>query len=143
MIQQEVTIYLNCQVDQVFAFLADAKNLQSWQSNLVENEQLTEGPVQVGTRFREVRRVGLGESEIQAEVTIFDEMNKLLGTRTITKPQVTVLYALEIESGGTRLNYKFNMLPSGIMRLLEPFLAGSILKGNELDLQKLRRVLEH
>jgi hypothetical protein len=143
MIQQEVSIYLNCQVDQVFAFLVDGKNLQSWQSNLVESEQLTKGPVQVGTRFREVRRVGPGQSEIQAEVTIYDEMNKLFGTRTITKPQVTVLYALKSESGGTRLNYKFNLLPSGIMHLLEPFLTGSILKGNELDLQKLRQVLEH
>ena len=41
MIQHEVTIHLNRPVEQVFAFLADSQNLRTWQSNLIENEQLT------------------------------------------------------------------------------------------------------
>lgn len=142
MIQHEVTIYINCPADQVFAFLADGKNLRTWQSNLIENEQLTKEPVQVGTLFREVRRTGPRQSEIKAEVTVYDEVNKRFGTKTITKPQVTVSYALESEAGGTRLNYQFVMLTSGMMRLLEPVLAGSMKKDTELDFQKLKRILE-
>jgi hypothetical protein len=142
MIQHEVTIHLNCPVDRVFAFLVDSKNLRSWQSNLIENEQLTEGPVQVGTHFREVRRTGPRQSEIQAAVTVYDEVNKQFGTKTITKPQVTVQYAMESEAGGTRLNYKFAMLTSGVMRLLEPLVAGSIKKDTDLDFQTLKRILE-
>jgi uncharacterized protein YndB with AHSA1/START domain len=106
MIQHEVTIHLNRPVEQVFAFLADSKNLRTWQSDLIENEQLTEGTLRVGTRFREVRRTGPRQSEIQAEITDF-ESNKRFATKTITKPQVTVSYSLEGENGGTRLYYKF------------------------------------
>ena len=142
MIQHEITIYLNCPVDKVFVFLDDPKNLRAWQSNLVENEQLTEGPVRVGTHFREVRRTGPRQSEIEAEVTVYDKVNKRFGTKTITKPQVMVNYDLESEAGGTRLNYKFVMLTSGIMRLLEPLIAGSIKKDTDLDFQKLKRILE-
>ncbi len=54
MIQHEVTIHIACPVEKVLAFLADAKNLRAWQSNLIDNQQLTEGTAQVGTQFREV-----------------------------------------------------------------------------------------
>jgi len=141
MIQHEVTLHLKRPVEQVFAFLADYQNLRTWQSNLIENEQLTEGPFRVGTRFREVRRTGPGQSEIHGEITDF-EPNKRFSTKTSTKPQVTVSYSLERENGGTRLNYKFVMLTSGMMRLLEPLIAGSIKKDTNLDFQKLKNILE-
>jgi uncharacterized protein YndB with AHSA1/START domain len=142
MIQHEVTIHLNRPVDQVFAFLVDYQNLPTWQSNLIENEQLTEGPLRVGTCFREVRRTGPGRSEIQGEITDL-EPNKRFSTRTTTKPQVTVSYSLEGENGGTRLNYKFVMLTRGMMRLLEPLMAGPIKKDTESDFQKLKQILEN
>ena len=69
-------------------------------------------------------------------------MNKRFATKTLTKPQVTVDYALESEAGGTRLNYKFVMVTSGIMRLLEPLIAGSMKKDNDLEFQKLKLILE-
>lgn len=141
MIQHEVTIHINRPIEQVFAFLADSQNLRTWQSNLIENEQMTEGPLRVGTRFREVRRTGPRQSEIQAEITDF-ESNKRFATRTITQPKVTVSYSLEREDGGTRLNYKFVMLTSGMMRLLQPLIAGSMKKDTALDFQNLKRTLE-
>ena len=72
MIQHKVTIHLNRPVEQVFAFLVDTRNLHTWQSSLIRNELLTEGPLRVGTRFREVRRMGPRQSEIQAEITAFE-----------------------------------------------------------------------
>ena len=142
MIQHEATIHINRPVEQVFTFLADTKNLRSWQSNLVENEQLTEGPLRVGTRFREVRRTGPRNSEIQAEITVF-EPNKRFATKTLTKPQVTVSYTFDEENGGTRITYKFVMITSGFMRLLEPLIAGSIKKDTDSDFEKLKHILEH
>lgn len=141
MIRHEVTLYLNRPIEQVFAFLADSRNLRTWQSNLIESRQLTEGPMRVGTRFREVRRTGPRQSEIQAEITDF-EQNKRFATKTYTKPDVTVSYSFEPENGGTRLHYTFIMLTGGIMRLLEPLIAGSIKKDTEQDFQKLKSILE-
>ena len=142
MIQREVTIHINRPVEQVFTFLADTKNLRTWQSNLVENEQLTKGPLRVGSRFREVRRTGPRNSEIQAEITVF-EPNKRFATKTLTKPQVTVSYTFDEENGGTRITYKFVMITSGFMRLLEPLIAGSMKKDSDSDFEKLKHILEH
>jgi uncharacterized membrane protein len=141
MIQHEVSIQLNRPVEQVFAFLADTRNLPTWQSNLIEIEQLSEGPLRVGTQVREVRRMGQRPSENRAEVQVF-EPNKRFALKTTTQPQVTVSYLLDAENGGTRLQYRFAMLTSGLMRLLEPLIAGAIKKQSDQDFEKLKRILE-
>lgn len=142
MIQHEVTIHLNKPAEQVFAFLMDMNKLATWQSNLIKTEALTEGPLRAGSRFREVRRLGRRESEIQGEITAF-EPNKRFETKTLTKPQVTVSYSLETENGGTRLKHKFVMLTSGWMRLLEPMIASSIKKESKVDFETLKQILEN
>jgi uncharacterized protein YndB with AHSA1/START domain len=141
MIQHEVTIHLNRPVEQVFSFLMDTGKLSTWQSNLIKMEQLTEGPLRAGSRFREVRRLGRRETEIQGEITAF-EPNKRFETKTLTKPQVTVSYSFEAEAGGTRLKHKFVMLTGGLMRIMEPLIASSIKKDTETDFETLKHILE-
>jgi hypothetical protein len=43
-------------VDEVWEFVHDIANDRLWQTTLIESEQLTDGPMGVGTRVREVRR---------------------------------------------------------------------------------------
>ena len=142
MIQHEVTIHLDKPVEQVFAFLMDTSKLSTWQSNLIKSEQLTEGPLRTGSRFREVRRINNKETEIQGEITAL-EPNKHFETKTATKPQAMVSYSLDPEQGGTRLKYKFVLITSGLMRLMEPLIASSIKKDTESDFETLKRILEH
>jgi uncharacterized membrane protein len=141
MIQHEVSIHLNRPVEQVFAFLAEPRNLPTWQSNLIEIEQLTEAPLRLGSRVREVRRLGRRPSENRAEITVF-EPNKRFETKTITKPQVMVSYSFEPEGGGTRLRHRFVMLTAGLMRLLEPLILNSIKQQSNSDFETLKHVLE-
>ena len=142
MIQHEVTIHLDKPVEQVFAFLMDTSKLATWQSNLIKSEPLTEGPLRTGSRFREIRRINHKETEIQGEITAL-EPNKRLETKTATKPQAMVSYSLNPEQGGTRLRYKFVLITSGLMRLLEPMIASSIKKDTEADFETLKRILEN
>lgn len=141
MIQHDVSIHLNRPVDQVFAFVADPAMLPMWQSNLIESEQLTEGPMRVGTRTREVRRLGRRPIEYQAEVTGF-EPNKRFSLRVINGPRVTLNYSFEPEEGGTRLRYQLVMRPSGMMRLLAPLIIRSLRKQSSSDFEKLKDILE-
>lgn len=141
MIQHEVTVHLNQPVEQVFAFLTDTSKLSTWQSNLIKSETLTEGPLRTGSRFREIRRIQGRESEIEGEITNL-EPNKRLETKTVTKPQAMVSYVLDPEQGGTRLSYRFVLITSGPMRLIEPIMAKEIKKGSEADFETLKRILE-
>jgi uncharacterized protein YndB with AHSA1/START domain len=141
MIQYAVSMHLNRPVDQVFAFLTDASKQPTWQSNLIEIEPLTEGPMRVGTRIREVRRVGRRPTEYQAEVIDF-EPNKRFALRVITGPHVTLSYSFAAEDGGTRLRYQFVMRTSGMMRVLEPLIARSLRKQSTSDFERLKGILE-
>jgi uncharacterized protein YndB with AHSA1/START domain len=141
MIQHEVAIHLDQPVEKVFAFLAEPKNLPKWQSNLIEIEQLTEGTLRVGARVREVRRLGQRPSENKAEVQVF-EPNKRFELKTVTEPEVAISYSFETEGSGTRLKYRFVMLTSGLMRLLEPLIANTIKKQSASDFETLKRVLD-
>jgi hypothetical protein len=141
MIEHEVSIQLSRPVEQVFAFLVDTRNLPTWQSNLIEIEQLSEGPLGVGSQVREVRRLGQRPSENWAEVEVF-EPNKRFALKTSSQPQVTVSYSFDAENGGTRLQYRFVMLTSGLMRLFEPLIAGAIKKQSAQDFEKLKHILE-
>ena len=55
------------------------------------------------------------------------EPNKRLETKTVTKPQAMVSYVLDPEQGGA-LSYKFVLMISGPMRLMEPIMASAIRK---------------
>jgi hypothetical protein len=140
MIQHEVSIYLNRPVDQVFIFLADPTKQPAWQSDLIEIEQLTAGPMRVGTRIREVRRVGRRRAEYQAEVSAF-EPDKRFALQVITGPRVALSYSFEAEEGGTRLRYHFAMHTSGIMRVLEPLILRSLRKQSVSDFARLKGIL--
>lgn len=141
MISFEKTVHFNCPVDQVFTLITDAKNLRNWQASLIENELLSEGPLQAGTRFREKRRMGSRETVIEGEITDFVP-NERFATRTLTQPHVTVSYTFEPVNGGTRVTYSFKMVTKGLMRLLEPLFFSSIRRDTEADFANLRRILE-
>ena len=141
MIRHEASVHLNSPVEKVFAFVADCKELPTWQSNLIKSELLTEGPLRAGSRFREVRLVRQKETEIQAEMTAF-EPNRRFATKTLSKPEVSVSYSFEPKKGGTSLRYEFGMVTTGLMRLLEPMILGSIKKDTASDFEKLKQLLE-
>ncbi len=141
MIHQEISIRLNRPPHKVFAFLVDPQKLMLWQSDLIQSEIVTEGPIRAGSHFYEVRRMGPREAEIRGEISEFTE-DRQLGTRTETKPEAGVRYVLDADDGGTRLNYEFRLRTTGLMRLMEPMIARSIRKGTEADLQKLRQLVE-
>lgn len=141
MIQYEISVHINLPIEKVFTYVADARNLLNWQADLIENEQLTEGPIRVGSRFREIRQTGPRKANIQAEITAF-EPNKRFATKIIVGPQATIQYAFNSEQGGTRVTYHFSLQTSGLMRLMEPLMAGPIKQGAEADFQKLKQILE-
>ena len=114
MIQHEVSVHLDQPVEQVFSFLVDTSKLVSWQSNLIKSELLTEGPLHLGSQFREVRRLGQRESEIRGEIIAF-EQGRYFETQTSTKPEVHVSYWLQPEDGGTRLRHQAGGAPPQVM----------------------------
>lgn len=63
------TIVIDRPPREVFAFATDPDNFGKWFPQVLKFEQLTEGPVGVGTQFRETRLMGKKEATAVIEVS--------------------------------------------------------------------------
>jgi hypothetical protein len=69
MIEIEAREHVAASPERVFAAIADIDRMHEWSQGLVRLERLTDGPVGVGTRWRETRRVLGREGSEVFEVT--------------------------------------------------------------------------
>ena len=63
------SIEINRSPDDVFAYLDDVERHGEWQDQIVAVERQSEGPLHVGSRVRETRRVPGGDRSMTYEVT--------------------------------------------------------------------------
>ncbi|AQA25222.1 polyketide cyclase / dehydrase and lipid transport family protein [Rhodococcus sp. MTM3W5.2] len=68
----EQSVLIARPASEVWDFLADPANWPSWESSMLEMEQVTDGPLGLGTRWRGVTRVLGKQIDWVAEFTEFD-----------------------------------------------------------------------
>ena len=94
----ETTHHIAAPPEQVFAYATDLPRFAERVESIVRAEVLTEGPVGVGTRFRETRVVFKREATEEMEFVAFDAPNG---------------YAVACDSCGTKYLSTFTFTPSG------------------------------
>lgn len=60
MIEVERGVVIQRPIEEIFAFLADFNNEPKFVPSLVKTEQLSGGPIDLGTKYREVNCLVLG-----------------------------------------------------------------------------------
>jgi uncharacterized protein YndB with AHSA1/START domain len=111
-------------VAEVFAYVTDPSRLGEWQTNTVEVEQLTEEPLGVGTRLREVHAAGSRRVEQIVEVAAYEPERRFdldivegpvpVGARHVFEPTA--------DGRGTIIHFAAEGRAPGRMRLAEPLL---------------------
>jgi uncharacterized protein YndB with AHSA1/START domain len=88
--------------DEVFAFVIDPANLSAWQDT-EEVEKLTEGPVRIGTRFREVH-AAMGRRRVELTEVVECDPGRVFHIRVIEGPPVDGRWEFTpTRAGGTRV----------------------------------------
>src|SRR3954463_6739715 len=87
--------------DDVFSFIADPANLSRWQ-DAEEVEQLTDGPVRAGTRFREVHKL-FGRRRVELPGVVECEPGRVFHIRVVEGPPVAGRWTFAPSGSGTRL----------------------------------------
>jgi uncharacterized protein YndB with AHSA1/START domain len=140
----EHTIEIARPAPHVFAYLAASERRQRWMSALKESEQVSEGPLGLGTRFRDVFEDHGQRFEIDAEIVAWEPHEKLaidLKT-TAFESRVTQLLAPG-DNGGTRLTTLMETeYKSALARLMAGVVTNHAQKQLEEDLARLRDILE-
>ena len=125
--------------EDVFDYLSDLGNEVRWNPDCLSMEQLTEGPVEVGTRFRAKWKQG---------PVIFPEVTAYVRPRNWTYENggpIACVLDITLEptsSGGTRLTSRGTWSANGLAKLFFPVFIRTMRKAEVQVLANARRALE-
>ena len=129
-------------VDEVFGFTHDLDKNPLWQTTIVEIEPLTEGPLRVGSQWREVRRFLGKRIETVLELTEY-EPNKRSAVKMVSGPvPLSGSYEYESADGGTKFTVAGELDAHGFFKLAEPVFARITGRELEANLGHLKDLLE-
>jgi uncharacterized membrane protein len=109
--------------DDVFAYLDQVERHGEWQSAIVSAKVETDGPVRVGTRVRELRKVGGREQDTSYEITEHDppRRSSFRGVAGPVRPLGTVTVEPVGDGTKSRVALEFDLVGHGFGKLIAPF----------------------
>jgi WS/DGAT/MGAT family acyltransferase len=116
----ESTVIIDRDPAEVFAFMTDPRRELDWNPRLLSVEQLTDGPIGVGTRFR--MRFGHGVGDSTVTYTGFDPPRAWAAHSTSARLDVHAEGHVEAAGSGSRLVVRTDLRPHGPLRPLTPLL---------------------
>lgn len=140
MIRVELALEIERPPEDVFEYLADVDRVPEWQASAVRTH--ADGPMGVGARIHETRRLLGREAHTELEVSAFDPPRRLT-LRTISGPiKVDVDHRLENHRDGTLLHVVAEADPGLMLRLAKPVLERQAEREVRGDFERLKELLE-
>lgn len=127
---------------EVFALISNPANGSKFVDNIKECKKLTDGPIGVGTRFRETRLMNGKEASADLLVSAYEPPTHFGISTEAEGIKVEYHYHLSPEGGGTRLRWVCELEASGLRKMMLPMVAGIMKKEDGNHLQKLKAHLE-
>jgi uncharacterized protein YndB with AHSA1/START domain len=135
------TITIKRRPDEVFAFLAHFENVPRWNYAIAETRKITDGPVGVGSRYRQTRTLP-SRSEETFAITEFEPVRILSVGGGLGPFEGEVRYLLEPVGNATVLTNTMTLEPSGPLRLVAPLAAPRVKAAVAANLDTLKQILE-
>jgi uncharacterized membrane protein len=130
--------------EDVFAYLDQLDRHSEWQADLIASRLETDGPVGVGTRATDTRKLPGGPREMTYEVTAHDPPRES-AWRVLNGP-VRAVGSVTVEPVGdgarSRVTVAFDLEGHGIGVLIAPFARMQARKQVPKDQAKLKEILE-
>jgi uncharacterized protein YndB with AHSA1/START domain len=137
----ENTVMIARPIEDVFGFLSDLENIPKWNYAIIETRKVSEGPVGVGTTYRQVRSVP-SRSEERLEITTYDPPRQLEIRGQLGPFASRLVYALEAIPAGTRVTNTVELELRGPGRLLGRVAVPRVREAVAANLGRLKELLE-
>jgi uncharacterized protein YndB with AHSA1/START domain len=141
-VQFDFALEIDRPVEEVFAYISDADRLADWDPRVVRVVRETEGPLGVGTRFRETRKVFGREVDQVVEVSEYEPPNRF-SLRIVSGPlPINARNLLERIDGRTRLRLFAEGELSGLARAAQPLVKRLVKRQLRQHYARIRQNLE-
>ena len=135
-------ILINRPVEDVFDFVADERNEPRYNAEMRNVEQISTGPIGLGSRFRGVS-VSMGRAvEMTIEFTAFDRPRRLRSTNHLSSMDIEGTLTFASLPEGTRMRWSWDLRPRGVTRLMSPLITCMGLRQERRTWTSLKRYLE-
>jgi len=139
------SVEINRPPAEVFAYLDEVERHGEWQPDIVSTKKETEGPVGVGTRVTNTRRVPGGRRPITYEITEHDPPRRSVfrGVNGPVRPQGTVTVEPLDDGTRSRVSLQFDLVGHGLLgKLFAPMARRQASRTIPRDQQNLKQKLE-
>jgi carbon monoxide dehydrogenase subunit G len=139
---RSISVFIARPLDEVFAFVEDARNRPRWDDGVDSEELTSPEPIGVGTTVR-TELSSMGRAYVYTwEVTEHERPHRMTIESTSGPFPTTLAYRLAERDGGTAVDFSVTGRPTGAMRLLQPVIARGTQKNLDRAFARLKQLLE-
>ena len=124
----------------VFAYLATFENIPQWNYAISRTWKVTDGPVGVGSIYRQERTVPT-HAEESFEITQYDPDHRIAIEGTLGPFAARLTYQVEPLGDGTLVTNDVELYPTGLARLVAPIAVGRVKGAVAANLDVLKQRL--
>jgi uncharacterized protein YndB with AHSA1/START domain len=137
-----VAVLIARPLDEVFEYVADARNRPSWDESVDTEELTSPEPIGVGSTVRTGFRSMGRPYEYTWEVVEHQPPNRQTIESTSGPFPTTLAYELDGREGGTWVDFSVTGRPTGLLRLLQTLIARNTQSNLDRGFERLRQLLE-
>ena len=142
MFTRSVAVEIARPLDEVFAFVSDARNRPSWDESVDSEELTSPEPIGVGSTVRTRMRSMGRDYEIDWEIAEHEPPARQRIESTSGPFSTTLAYELAGDGDRTSLRFSVTGRPTGALRLMQPLIARTTQRNLDAGFARLKEVLE-
>ena len=142
MFTRTVEVVITRPLDEVFAFVSDARNRPSWDDSVDSEELTSPEPIRVGSTVRTRMRSMGRDYEIDWEIVEHEPPTRQRIESTSGPFNTTLVYELAGDGDGTSVRFSVTGRPTGFLRLIQPLIARTTQRNLDEGFARLKGVLE-
>ncbi|WP_163100849.1 SRPBCC family protein [Peribacillus alkalitolerans] len=137
------TITIHKPIDEVFSFSTNMENSNKIMPNVKQTVKITDGPITVGTQFKETRVIRGRDAEAVIEIIKYIP-NQAYSVKNVTQGmEVIYHYQFNKVVEGTKIDFQCEVNASGIMmKLIKPLFIKILKKEDGDHLHHLKKAVE-
>ena len=143
MINYTSDVILNRSVEQAYKLVTDVARFDDW-TDMTGTHLVSGNDLKIGSQVETTIKMGPMKQPMVFQVTDHEE-NRRLGFKTVSKGAVEwdAVYTFEPQGPATtRMTSSGQLRFSGLLKLLEPLMAGEVRSGEAKELVKFKELLE-
>lgn len=132
------TTVLPCTPEEAFDYLPDIRSELEWNPDCKLAEKITDGPIDVGTKFR---AQWIGSPLVEVEIVEYERPRRWKAHNG-GPLEINFVATLEAVPEGTLLTVDFEALPHGWFRLVFPLFLLLLRRQEKENMRRLREIFE-